>query len=216
MTRLILFDINGTLIERDQRTDQAFNLAVDDYLGLSDGMAGVDNTARSDCDVLLEVLDNHKITYSEQLWQGFLANYEQQLKRCQSNDIWRVNVDVQSFVERVSQTADLALITGELTIGARYKLTKIGLWQYFPAGGFGEDGLKRYDIAEAAYKKATMHYQRSYDDVFVIGDTVLDIKTARHIGAKVISIATGGANYAELGAHQPDYLIRTYAELEDF
>lgn len=216
MAKLILFDINGTLIERDQRTDQAFNWAIDECLGLKNSMSGVDNLARSDRDVFLEVIRNHHIAYNDQLWQDFLVNYEQQLNVCLSSDIWRVNADAQPFVKRASQVADLALITGELSIGARYKLTKIGLWQYFPVGGFGEDGLKRFDIASTAYKKATMHYQRSYDDVFVIGDTVLDIKTARHIGAKVISIATGGATYQELQAHQPDYLIRSYAELPQF
>ncbi len=69
-------------------------------------------------------------------------------------------------------------------------------------------------IAEVALKKATALYGNDFDDIFVIGDTLLDIKTARHIDAKIISITTGSNSRAELAELKPDYLIDRFSEIE--
>jgi len=73
MKPLIFFDINGTLITRDARTDLPFSRAVDRFLGSEDGMAGVDTSARSDKDVFMEVLTNHKKQFTERRWDSTAA-----------------------------------------------------------------------------------------------------------------------------------------------
>ncbi len=215
MKALIFFDINGTIIMRDQRTDLPYYQAIDKCLGLTDGMAGVDNSARSDQAVFREVLRNHHIAYSGALWQNFLAVFGDCLKSFQTSNIWRQNVDVVPFIKKLANSKHhLALLSGELEIAARFKLQKIGVWQYFSSGGFGDDDLTRFGIAEVALKKATALYGNDFDDIFVIGDTLLDIKTARHIGAKIISITTGSNSRAELAELKPDYLIDRFSEVE--
>lgn len=217
MKKIIFFDINGTLIERDSRTDLPFLLAVDEVLKLKNAMEGVDTAARSDHDVFHEVLERHEINYSEELWKELLKVYKEQLEKHKSLNIWRLNVDALSFVERLAQSGDyiLSLITGELSIGAEYKLKHVGLWDFFNTGGFGEDGLKRFDIADAALKKAESYYQCSFSEKWVIGDTMLDIETARHLNAKIIAIATGAHTADQLEALQPDYLIKAYHQLPE-
>lgn len=216
MASLIFFDINGTLIKRDSRTDIPYSIAIDKYLKVTDGMNGVNTSARSDKDVFLEVLSKHGKEFSEDLWEGFLSEYEAQLEYFKSTDVWRENADAIKFVNMLSETDHkLSLITGELSIGARYKLEKLDLWCYFPTGGFGEDGLKRFDIATKALEKARVLYGDTFDETFVIGDTILDILTARHIGAKVISITTGSNTKEELAEHSPDYLIDRFEEIND-
>ena len=215
MTALIFFDINGTVIKRDSRTDIPYGKAVDIFLGLENGMQGVDTSARSDKDVLMEVLEKTDKTFSEDLWNGFMEEYEKQLEAFKKTDVWRENVDAVSFIEKLSKTDHkLSMITGELKIGAEYKLEKIGVWKHFPTGGFGEDGLRRFDIADTAFEKAKALYGENYDDLYIIGDTLLDIKTARHLGAKVISITTGSNSREELQTLKPDYIIDTFAEIE--
>ncbi|PID79444.1 MAG: hypothetical protein CSB19_02325 [Clostridiales bacterium] len=215
MKALIFFDINGTIIERDSRTDLPYYLAVDKLLGIKNAMAGIDNSARSDQDVFREALVNHGVNYSDHLWQRFLKLYEAELDNFKRTDIWRKNVDVVPFIEELAQSKHaLSLITGELKVGAQHKLQKIGVWQYFPNGGFGDDALTRFAIAEAALRRATAAYGDAFDDIYVIGDTLLDIKTARHIGAKVISITTGSNTRKELMALKPDYIIDRFAEVE--
>lgn len=220
MTKLIFFDINGTLIARDARTDLPFGDAVNELLGTDNAMAGVNTSARSDQDVFMEILNNYNREYSDSLWQSFMHLYERQLETYKTTDVWRPNADAVEFVEALAKTDHhLSLITGELTIGAAYKLTKLGIWQHFPTGGFGEHGLKRFDIADYALQAAIQHYKLDpswfkQHEVYVIGDTCLDIQTARHIGAKVISITTGSNTREELAALEPDYLIDQFDDIK--
>ena len=216
MKTLVFFDINGTIIKRDSRTDIPFAQAVDEFFNIENGMEGVDTTARSDKDVLMEVLDNFRVPFSEKLWKGFLRKYEKKLKEFKKTDVWRENADAVSFIKKLYEKGCLlSLISGELSIGAKYKLEKIDVWKYFPTGGFGEDGLRRFDIADSALKKAFEYYNVRPERIFVIGDTVLDIQTARHLGAEVISITTGSHSRERLESESPDFIIDRFSELKD-
>ncbi len=212
MNNLIFFDINGTIIKRDSRTDLPFSNAIDKLFKTEDIMHGINTSARSDKDVFYEVLEKLKLDFTENLWNSFLDMYVCELEEYKTTDVWRENADAISFIEELAKTDHkLSLITGELSIGAEYKLKKLGVWKYFESGGFGEDGLKRFDIADSALKKANELYE--YDNIFVIGDTLLDIRTARHLNAKVISIATGSNTREELKELNPDYLINEFKEI---
>lgn len=214
MKSLIFFDINGTIIKRDSRTDLPYSFAIDKLLSRENTMEGVDTSARSDKDVFMEVIGKYDIEFTESLWDKFLVLYMEQLELYRDTDVWRENVDVVQFIKKLSKKHHLSLITGELSIGAEFKLKKLGVWKYFSTGGFGEDGLIRFDIADAAYEKAIQLYGKSYDSLYVIGDTILDIKTARHLDAKIISIATGSNTFEELSEFKPDYLINNFSEVE--
>lgn len=214
MSDLIFFDINGTIVERDDRTDLPYIEAANELLYTDNAMKGINNAARSDMDVFREILMNHNVEYTEALWINFLEIYEKKLEKYKTTDVWRINKDAKKFIEKLSKTEHkLGLITGELKLGAKYKLEKIGLWKYFPIGGFGEDNISRFGIAEAALDKAKEHYG-VFDNIYVIGDTTLDIATARHINAKIISIATGANTKKELKYYEPDYLITRFRKIK--
>lgn len=214
MAKLIFFDINGTLIKRDKMTDLPYQYAIDIFLNVENGMDGVNTSARSDKDVFMEVLEKYSVHYTEEKWNAFLKEYENQLEKFKSSDVWRANVDAIDFLDRLKGTDHkLALITGELSLGARYKLEKIGIWGHFPTGGFGEDDITRFGIADTALTKAKSLYNDQFDEIFIIGDTILDIKTARHIGAKIISITTGSNTRDELTKEKPDYIIDYFGEI---
>ncbi len=211
-----MFDINGTLIKRDSRTDLPFEHAVNQLLNITNALEGVNTSARSDKDVLMEILQKHGFEFSESLWQEFLVLYRKQLEAFKDTDVWRENSTAVSFVKSLQEKGyPMVLITGELSIGAEYKLSKLGIWNCFATGGYGEDGLKRFDIAETALRKAKEHYGTDFEDITIIGDTILDIKTARHLGAKVISITTGSNTRDELAEHEPDMIIDGFEEVGD-
>ena len=215
MKSLIFFDINGTIIARDSRTDLPYEEAIKDLLNSENPMEGVDTSARSDQDVFIEVLNRHNLKYSEEKWNHFLKIYECKLKKYEDSDVWRENVDACAFVKEVHEKGHyLSLITGELSLGAAYKLKKIGLWDYFKTGGFGEDGLRRFDIADAAMEKALKVFDHDYDSIYVIGDTTLDIQTARHLNANIISITTGSHSKEALLSYEPDYIIDKFSDIK--
>jgi len=214
MGDLIFFDINGTIVKRDDRTDLPYIEAANELLYTDNAMKNVNNAAKSDMAVFREILINHNVEYTEALWTNFLQIYEKKLEKYKTTDIWRVNKDAKKFIEKLSKTEHkLGIITGELKIGAKFKLEKIGVWKDFPIGGFGEDNVSRFGIAEAALAKAKDHYD-AFDNVYVIGDTTLDIATARHIDAKIISIATGANTKKELKYYKPDYLITRFRKIK--
>jgi len=211
MKPLIFFDINGTLITRDERTDLPFSRSVDRFLDSQGGMEGIDTSARSDRDVFMEVLGRQGVEFTRQRWDYFLSLYEEELKSFAESDIWRPNADAFPFVKSLSEKGyPLALITGELSMGAEYKLRKIGLWEDFIAGGFGEDALRRFEIAEAARDKAEQKLGALPDTLYVIGDTVLDIRTARHLNARAVAITTGSHSREKLLKENPDYCIARF------
>ncbi len=214
LNALLFFDINGTLIKRDARTDLPYSNALKTLLGTENAMSGVDTSARSDKDVFIEVLQKQGMVFNQRKWEEFLLLYTSELKRFAGSDVWRSNADAIPFVKALYK-ADytMALITGELSIGAEFKLKKTGIWNCFPTGGFGEDGLKRFDIADSALSRVRAMTSRSFDSIFVIGDTVLDIQTARHLGAKSIAITTGSHSREKLLSEDPDYCIDMFSEL---
>lgn len=212
---LIFFDINGTLILRDQRTDIPFSRAVDEFLGVSGAMRGVDTSARSDKDVFIEVLSRHGAGFSPESWARFLGLYTAELEAFSGTDVWRENDEAVRFVKALHRRDYiLALITGELGIGAEFKLKKLGIWDCFLAGGYGEDGLRRFDIAERALSKVRDLLKRDFGSMYVIGDTVLDVETARHLGAVSIAITTGSHPREKLLASNPDYCVDRFRDLE--
>lgn len=213
MKNLIFFDINGTIVERDDRTDLPFTLAANQLLNTENAMKNIDNSARSDHDVFKEILRNFSVRYTDHIWNEFLGLYENELKKYKSADIWRENADIINFLEKLTNTNHtLSLITGELKIGAKYKLEKLGIWDFFENGGFGEHGLKRFDIAKHALSYYKNHIDE-YDNIYIIGDTTLDIQTARHIGATIISITTGSHSKEKLLSQNPDYIIDNFSEI---
>ena len=215
MNALLFFDINGTLIERDARTDLPYSNALNRLLGTDNAMDGVDTSARSDKDVFMEVLQKKGISFDDYTWQKFLKLYGYELELFKNTDVWRGNADSTDFVRAMYDSGyTMALITGELSMGAEYKLRKTGIWNCFLTGGYGEDGLKRFDIADRALTRVRALTSSSYDSLFVIGDTVLDVRTARHLGAKSIAITTGSHSREKLLAENPDYCIDRFSELK--
>ena len=216
MNKLIMFDINGTLIKRDARTDLPYEHAVNELLCISSALDGVNTSARSDKDVLIEILEKNGIEFTDSLWDKFLVLYKKHLEAFKDTDVWRENSSAVSFVKSLYRKHyPMVLITGELSIGAEYKLSKLGIWDCFATGGYGEDGLKRFDIAETALRKANEYFSVDFKDITIIGDTILDIKTARHLNAEVISITTGSNTREELSGYNPDIIIDDFEELLD-
>jgi phosphoglycolate phosphatase-like HAD superfamily hydrolase len=105
--------------------------------------------------------------------------------------------------------AALGLLTGNVRAGARHKLGHFGLWDFFAFGGFGDDHFDRDDVARMALVELRAHAGREIDvsDVWVIGDTPLDVKCARAIGARAVAVATGWHPIDELAASSPDVLL---------
>jgi phosphoglycolate phosphatase-like HAD superfamily hydrolase len=122
---------------------------------------------------------------------------------------------VAALLAQLAQRQDVAvgLLTGNTQRGAKVKLAHYGLAEYFRFGGFGDAHLDRNQVAADALSAAREFLGHNVEpaDVFVIGDTPLDIRCARAIGAHAVAVATGGHALDELARARPDLLL---ADLE--
>ena len=101
------------------------------------------------------------------------------------------------------------LLTGNIRLGAEIKLRHFDLWKEFETGAFADDHEDRDQIAAVAHRRGSRVLRENLrgEQVLVIGDTPLDIRCARAIGAKVLAVATGGHPLAELKEHRPDWAV---------
>src|SRR5262249_19131903 len=108
----------------------------------------------------------------------------------------------------------LGLLTGNVRDGARLKLGHYGLYEHFVCGGFGDEHFDRDDVAREALAAGRRRLNGSVDlaRTWVIGDTPLDVRCARCIGARAVAVGTGWHSLDELAATAPDLLV---ADLTD-
>ncbi len=115
---------------------------------------------------------------------------------------YRVLPGVISMLDEMSARKDVAvgLATGNLETGARIKLERGGLNRYFTFGGFGSDSEDRTELVRKAAEKAALQCRQMIpaSDIFVIGDTPLDIAAGRQAGFSTVGVATGSYSVEQL------------------
>ena len=110
----------------------------------------------------------------------------------------------------------LALLTGNVSRGARLKLDHYGVWHFFEFGAFADDHRDRNELGRFARARAKEKHGREFaaSEIDVIGDTPRDIACGKALGARTIAVATGTWDREELAKHQPDFLIDDLSNVE--
>ena len=110
----------------------------------------------------------------------------------------------------------LGLLTGNIRLGAEIKLRHAGLWDVFVTGGFADDSEERDKIAAIAKERGSrlLKEELQGEQVVVIGDTPLDIRCARAIGAKVLAVATGTVPIEDLQSYKPDWAVKDLTQVK--
>ncbi len=212
---VILFDIDGTLVDNDRAGRLAMGAALAAQFDVPEPES-ITTAGRTDRGIAEGLFADHEIPHTEENWQRFHDAYMAELSAALPRRKGRVLPGIASLVAALQQRDDitLGLLTGNVRGGAQRKLEFYGLDQYFPFGGFGDQHLTRDLVAAEALAAAQRHLNRDLDpqQVWVIGDTPRDISCARSIGAKVLAVATGLYNEEELAAENPDILTADLAD----
>lgn len=218
MVRLILFDIDGTLVHTGHAGTKAFARTFAHVFGLKHGSERINFAGRTDVSLVREFFRLHGVPESRENFQQFFENYVFWLEQILGDSAGRECVGVRPFIEELlalPQPPMIGLLTGNIQLGAEIKLRHFGLWEYFVMGGFADDHEERNHIAVAALQRG----RRALDDhlqpgeVVVIGDTPHDVRCGKFIGARTLAVATGGATLAELQPHQADWTVPDLAHL---
>ncbi|MCS7022661.1 MAG: HAD family hydrolase [Gemmataceae bacterium] len=209
---VLLFDIDGTLVRTGGAGKAAMEEALRSAFGVRQIQDGVPYAGRTDRAIARDLLRVHHIPPVEENITRLQRAYLDHLPRMLHQRGGTVCPGVVELLRTLSTVEGmvLGLLTGNIREGARCKLAHFGLWDYFVGGGFGDEHEDRDDVARAAVAALGLSPALAADatrQVWVIGDTPLDIRCARAIGAHAVAVATGWHSPQELAAHRPDWLL---------
>jgi len=210
-TRLVLFDIDGTILHSGGAGEHSLRLALKDRFGRDDDLAKVEIAGRTDAGIARQIFEMHGIEPTPEnlaeFFDGYLHHLAQELPRTNGHLLPGVVELLEKLRDRPHVA--LALLTGNLSRGAELKLTHYGVWHYFQFGAFADDHHDRNELGRFACARAldTHGVEFPCDGIFVLGDTPHDIACGKAFGAKTVGIATGRYTREELAACQPDFLF---------
>ncbi|MCS6850367.1 MAG: haloacid dehalogenase-like hydrolase [Gemmataceae bacterium] len=211
-----LFDIDGTLISSGGAGKAALEAALASEFGICHVIDKVQLSGRTDRAILFDLVRHAGLGDAADAWGRLRRAYLRHLPDCLDRSSGRILPGIAEFLASVHGRDDvlLGLLTGNIRDGARIKLGHFGIDHYFTVGGFGDDHLDRDDVAREALREVRRRLSGAIclEQVWVIGDTPLDIRCARAIGARVAAVATGWHTLADLAVHQPDLLLRDFSE----
>ena len=223
MSKLVLFDIDGTLVLTGGAGVRAMNRAAESFFGIPDILDGVPIAGRTDWIIFKDALD--KIgrelddALFEQLRAAHVANLREEILH-PGQGAKAIMPGVRELLQ-VLETRDdvfLGLVTGNFVDAARIKLEHFDLWRYFRCGAFGDDSADRNELVPVAVDRARACGldEVDYDDVLVVGDTPHDIACANAVGAVPIGVATGNYTLEQLRETGAPVVLPDLSDVDGF
>lgn len=219
MIRLVLFDIDGTLIASGGAGEKAFGKVCATEFNVPNGTQGIQFAGRTDPAIIREFFTKYGIETSQQNFTRFFDSYVFWLDHLLGQVYGQVLPGVDQWIRALNQLRQpplIGLLTGNIRLGAQIKLSHYRLWNHFSTGGFGDDSEDRNVIARIARDRGCeiLKHKLKGEEVLVIGDTPLDVACGKAIEAKVLAVGTGKFTAQELAKHSPDWAVKDLLELQ--
>ena len=216
--RLLLFDIDGTLITSGGAGEAALKDAMRSRFDVEEDLNGIILAGATDARIARELLQKHSIAVSAENVAALLDTYLGHLDERIGRHDGKLLPGILPLLKALSERSDavLALLTGNVSRGAEIKLTHYGVWDFFEFGAFADDHHDRNELGKFARARALERHGEEFPPsrIYVIGDTPKDIECGRAIGACTVAIATGHYSSAELRDHAPDFLFEDLSDTE--
>jgi phosphoglycolate phosphatase-like HAD superfamily hydrolase len=215
--RLLLWDIDGTLISTGAAGNRAIELATTQRF--RGNLDGVEIAGRTDSGIAHQILKKYGEPITTDSVRSFLDLYLELLARELPRSQGRVMPGVLELLKRSQDQPDtsLGLLTGNLKRGAQLKLEHYQLWHFFAFGAFADDHHDRNQLGAFALTRAHEGIGAKFlpAEVDVIGDTGHDVACGKAFGARTIAVATGSWPRERLAEYAPDFLFDDLSQVED-
>lgn len=215
LKKLLLFDIDGTLVDTGGTGFPALQLALSDGFGIQDDLSHISLAGATDTNLCREILTFHQIEPTAANMAHYLDGYLFHLQKLMPEKSGRVLPGILELLEKLQERPELvvALLTGNLIRGAEIKLDHFGIWHFFEFGAFADDHHVRNELGHFAKARALEKHGTEFppESIYVIGDTPKDIACGRAIGAQTVAVATGEYSLEELEKFTPDFLFKDFS-----
>ena len=210
--RLVLFDIDGTLVHTGGAGVRAFTQVFATEFGALDGIEKLKFAGRTDVSLVREFFSLHAIAPTPEHFARFFQSYVFWLDRLLQESHTSLCPGVWNFIRGLQALPEpplLGLLTGNIRLGAEIKLRHFNIWEVFQTGAFADDHEDRDQIAVLARQRGSrlLNQELRGDEILVVGDTYYDVRCGRAIEARVLAVATGGATLQQLQDCQPDWAV---------
>lgn len=206
MKKLILFDIDGTLLSTNGAARRAFERALIDVYGTAGPIDSHQFDGKTDPQIARELmrgagLDDRDIDAKlPRLFRHYLDGMADEVARPEHTT--HVYAGVREVLDALEPRTDVlvGLLTGNIAEGATVKLRSASLDHYFEFGAFGSDSEHRHELPAVAVERALSRYGASFrgKDIIIIGDTPSDVRCGQSLGVTAIGVCTGRHSRADL------------------
>ncbi|MBI5595282.1 MAG: HAD hydrolase-like protein [Elusimicrobia bacterium] len=225
--KIVLFDLDGTLVRAGGAGRKALNRAVRSVFGVRKDCGELNLAGKTDLKNFEEAIahatgrapSRRDIDRVHEEYVRILPHYVRVALRARRYELTPgIRRLLRVLAARPGEVA-LGLGTGNMERGARIKLEPSGLNGYFPFGGYGSDAYHRHLLLKKGVARAKRHLGlRRVDpkDVFIVGDTPLDVAAGRQAGYRTIAVGTGFSTWKELVRSKPDRLARDFRNVKEW
>jgi phosphoglycolate phosphatase len=215
--KLLLFDVDATLILTGGAGLHALNRTFKKLFDVNSAMDDVAPHGKTDPAIIREVFQKRSRGESatDENIARVLETYLEFLRdEVERSTTYRVLPGIESVLQQLAGNGEvlLGLATGNVESGARIKLQRGDLNRFFEFGGYGSDSEDRTGLVLRAAQKGAARYGKPIEsrDVFVIGDTPLDIDAGKAAGFRTVGVATGQYSVEQLRASGADLAIADF------
>jgi phosphoglycolate phosphatase len=220
MKKLILFDIDGTLLHTNGAARRAFHRALLDVYGTAGPIDSHQFDGKTDPQIARELLSATGLPHEaidaslRDLFRAYLDNMNAEVTQPGYSPL--VYPGVREVLTQLQSRSDvvMGLLTGNIADGASLKLRSARLHDYFAFGAFGSDSEYRSELPAIAVQRA--HARTGVEfrgkDVVVIGDTPSDIQCGQSLGVFAVGVCTGRHSREELLAEGADCVMEDLSD----
>jgi phosphoglycolate phosphatase len=223
MRKLVLFDIDGTLVLTGAAGLRAMNKACAELVGHADALDGIPVAGRTDRIILSDVAARAGRALDETLLVELREKYVAHLRHeieLPGRGTKAVMPGIRPLLAALEQRDDVfvGLLTGNFESGARIKLEHFDLWRYFRCGAYGDDAADRNALVPFALERARGCGlpDLAPEHILVVGDTPHDVACARAVGAVPVAVATGTFTVEQLRATGAEIVFQDLSDTDAF
>jgi phosphoglycolate phosphatase len=216
MKRLVLFDIDGTLLSAQGAPRRAFTRAMLEVYATTGPIDTHRFDGKTDPQIARELLraadlpDDRITAGLPALWTAYLRELRAELAvPGHSTVVYPGVFPLLADLEARADAVVLGLLTGNIAEGASLKLASAGIATPFRIGAFGSDCERRDGLPPIAVARAHRHVGVMFArrDIVIIGDTPSDVTCGSALGVRAIGVATGRHGSDELSAAGADIVF---------